>query len=504
MRRWRRPVAVVGGALVALHALPALVAITLASSVRPRLADKEVRQWLVVWGAFTIPLLVWTSVTANFIEGGLLLLQGLLGLSAGIWLRPRRESARLGLLIGLCALAVCGSVLAIYSSRSLVAYDGAKVATRIGATGVYQTLSYDIVDPTQRLPAARRSWLLSGGDGIELRGRVRLADGASGDRSEAASTLLTLDWPNRTSSAQLRITPGPNWTPFRLQVQQAISDPFVILRVYTSPSTRIAVAGLQLAVIGGPPAKVPPPTRQSLQLQDPVTLAHVALAMAAALMVVVGGPGGVAVVAITMAMIGWVTGTRAVFVALALLLLVPLARRFTRRGLTMAAVAVVLLMLGALLVQQGRATALLGAVPRTEVWATALRALAMYPVTGLQGAGVEFAEFAAANGIERPVLHAHNFWLEFAGRYGVFGVIASLSLGIGLLFIAVRRGGLVGFIALTPLLVLNMVDATLLQGQVLVAVTLTINLLAEPSRDDVGPAARLSVADPQSSSWRSN
>src|SRR5690606_37701728 len=221
-----------------------------------------------------------------------------------------------------------------------------------------------------------------------------------------------------------------------------------------------------------------------------------ALAMAAALMVVARGPGAGAVIAIAAAIIGWVTGTRAVFVALALLLLAPLARRFTRRGLTMAAVAVVLLMLAALLVQQGRATALLGAVPRTEVWATALRALALYPVTGLQGAGVEFVEFAAAHGLERPVLHAHNVWLEFAGRYGVFGVISSLSLGIGLLFIAVRRGGLVGFIALTPLLVLNMVDATLLQGQVLVAVTLTMNLLTEPSRYDVGPAARITTPDP--------
>lgn len=493
MRTWRAPATAAGGVLATLHALPGLLVLSLASGGRRDRRRREIRQWRIVWAAFTLPLLLWTLVTANWLEGGLLVLQGALGLTAGALLWPDRRPLRFGLMLGLWGMALAGVVAALYSPRSLTAYEGSRVVTRLDWSGVQQRVVAPITPATalEREPAARRSWLLSGGEGLSLTGRIRAVDDASSSNPEV---LVTLDWPDRAVGAQTRVSAGPGWTSFVLDVPEGVVDPFVIMRLYVPAGTAIDVAGLRLTVSEGGPARAPPATRQALHLGHPVTFAHVAVAVATVLMLLVRGLGGALLVALPTATIAWASGTRAAFVALAVLFIVPLLRRSSRRVAAGAIVAVAVLASGALLVQRERAAALLEAVPRNEVWATAVRAFAEHPIVGLRGNDIEFETFANASSGARLVSHAHNLWLEHAADHGIFGLVASLSLGIGLLTIAARRGGLLGVASLAPLLVLNLVDATLLHGQVLIAVTLTLNLLTTQGKDGTRAASLPPVA----------
>src|SRR5690606_41417229 len=68
---------------------------------------------------------------------------------------------------------------------------------------------------------------------------------------------------DRAVGAQTRVSAGPGWTSFVLDVPEGVVDPFVIMRLYVPAGTAIDVAGLRLTVSEGGPARAPPATRRS-------------------------------------------------------------------------------------------------------------------------------------------------------------------------------------------------------------------------------------------------
>jgi hypothetical protein len=618
MRR-ERTLRLASAALIPFHVAPALLLAALAGPFTRRAYGGALAAWLPTWAGFALPLLVWALLSGRWLEGALLLGQAALGLAAGAFMRGPARPVRVGLLAALCALALAGAAGAWLGPRSFRAYEGHRVATRLGPAGIYQRVS----GGGEGQPSASRSWLLSGAAPLRLEARVRLAgddpswlwstrgpaavtrgsepgaahavlgDGGevlrfadpyllagsdevrgavtwsaagaaeacvtvslrTGDRvlgrsareclapgagprttslvapavRAAApvelvvsgtgelnldggtvevkgavwrsvgplgpgSVLLTLDWPGRTEPARARFTPGADWTDVAIAVPTPVDAPFVIARVHLPPGAAVDLAGVRLSATEGPDPSPPPPTRQGLFFGGPVTLSHVAVALATGLVAGGAGPRALLVGAASLGVIGLTSASRGALLAVGAWVVLLLGSRRPRR-LLLAAVVALAAGLTAYLVQLGREPDLASAVPRTQIWTTALAAVRDHPVLGLTGAGETFEAYAAERGAPRSVAHAHDLWLDLASRYGVLGGLAALALVVGLVRSAWRRAGARGAIVLLPVLALNVIDSTLLQGPVLVATVLAVNLLGEARAGEDGAPAQPASRD---------
>jgi hypothetical protein len=111
---------------------------------------------------------------------------------------------------------------------------------------------------------------------------------------------------------------------------------------------------------------------------------------------------------------------------------------------------------------------------RPEIWAVAWQALLVHPL-GLGEGG-----FALWFNYVRPeaagmILHAHNFWLELAVRYGWMGLISALVFTGGLLVLGWRWGGFRGLALVVSVLLMNVFDYTLFFPGVAYPLYLSLN-----------------------------
>ncbi|MCA9837952.1 MAG: O-antigen ligase family protein [Trueperaceae bacterium] len=115
-------------------------------------------------------------------------------------------------------------------------------------------------------------------------------------------------------------------------------------------------------------------------------------------------------------------------------------------------------------------------VSRFDTWGTAWDAFLEHPLTGLPLK--DFSSYFASEHPDLPAtFHAHNFWLDWSFRFGVFGLLASLILSAYLVFAFWKLGRWAGIIVILSFLVLQLLDVTLVYSGVLLCLSLTFNLL---------------------------
>lgn len=434
-----------------------------------------VRPWLTLWSLFAAPLIVWSLIAGHYAAGLELLLQALFGAACGIVLLATAAHPRLRwwLFAGIASMVIAASISSYYTPRLLSSYENALVATRLSTHGVVQR-----VRSTEAGAVAHRSWLVTNRQGYILLGQLRVPSQALDNPS---SLTVVLDWPGRTVRAQTSIVPTGAWTPFEIDVSGSeIGDSaFLIMRVFSDSAGTFEAKGVVLRSVAGPPPRIPRATRLELFAGDPVLLAHLAVAMATALLATTGtslvGLGGV----VGVALIAWFAQSRGALATIAIWsLLVPLTSSWGNKKKAIAAVAVVAAALGAgILIQSSRLDALQSASPRLSIWGLALEAFTSFPILGLQGEGIATLDYFKGTSLPN-VTHAHNFILQSAMSYGIFGALSATILLGGLLALAYRYGHVLGLVLLLPIVILNVFDSTLLNASILVATTLAINILA--------------------------
>jgi len=293
------------------------------------------------------------------------------------------------------------------------------------------------------------------------------------------------------TSAQTTVVPTRDWTPFEVRVSEdeIANPPFLITRLYSGSPGTIEIRSLRLRSLAGPSPRTPRPARQELLSGNPVLLAHVAVALATALLAIAGLSAAGLIGILSTIFVALAAGSRGALAVVSLWSLLVLLSPTGRRTWKIAAVLIIVgLGLGAaLLAQDNRSEALEAAPSRVSIWGLALNAFQTHPLFGLEGAGARTADYfqqrtsSAAN-------HAHNLVLQYAASYGVFGALAALLVLLGILALAYRYGGSRGLVILLPLAALNMVDATLFDARILVGTSFAINALAfahsRPRRDD--------------------
>jgi O-Antigen ligase len=117
---------------------------------------------------------------------------------------------------------------------------------------------------------------------------------------------------------------------------------------------------------------------------------------------------------------------------------------------------------------------------RPEIWATAWLALLVHPL-GLGEGG-----FALWFNHVRPeaagmILHAHNFWLELAVRYGWMGLFSAFVFTSGLVAVGWRWGGFRGLALVISVLLMNVFDYTLFFPGVAYPLYLSLNAFRQVS-----------------------
>lgn len=110
------------------------------------------------------------------------------------------------------------------------------------------------------------------------------------------------------------------------------------------------------------------------------------------------------------------------------------------------------------------------AVVRWEVWNISLLALREHVWFGL---GDKLDVYLSNNGII-GISHAHNFFLDQAVRFGVAGLVSSLWLCSGLLYLAAKRSGTIGLLAVGLVVFMNFIDTSLFYVGVFLPVILTL------------------------------
>jgi len=281
--------------------------------------------------------------------------------------------------------------------------------------------------------------------------------------------------------------PTPEWQRHSLEVHKGMGhgDDRITASLYTAQGLTLETRGVALTGPSGvPAAPAPSSTRQTILFGDPNLAGHTLAALGLALLSVTRslpvGLGGALLTFVGVAL----TGSRAAWLGVAvglpwLLLLVPRRKRwlFTALGLG-AFVGLVFWEAGA-----ARLFSIREVTARTDIWGAAWRVVQGSPLRGL---GEEsFAAYWARLYGGEAVQHAHNFWLELAAAYGVFGLAAALLLTAGLAVLAWRWGGHRGLALVAAVLVMNVFDTTLLYGGVLFPLVLALGALRkEPARGE--------------------
>jgi hypothetical protein len=139
-------------------------------------------------------------------------------------------------------------------------------------------------------------------------------------------------------------------------------------------------------------------------------------------------------------------------------------------------------------------------VTRAEIWHTAIAAWRSAPGLGVHDTALEAAWHRERPGDSRSApVHAHNFWLEYAQRYGTPGLVAALWLSLGLVFVAWRRRRWLGLSVVVPVLVMNVLDFTITTPGVLAPMVIGLNALrnlsSEPPAHHRSPPLSRQVRD---------
>lgn len=477
-------------ALIGWSGIAAVLTATAGKALGTTLSIQGGRRWGIAWSLFLMPMVVWCVITASYTLAVQMVGQAAFGIAAGIAFfgvsaRPRLAWWLIG---GLASLLLVASAGAYLSSRLLQPYDDATIQTRLTAHGVAQ-----LITSSQQGPVAHRSWLHAGGAGYRLSGYVRAGRNAA---SAPDGITITLDWPGRGTAAQARLVPSSNWTVFEVQANQSeIDNPeFLIARLYSSSAGTFEIRSLRLDALSGPAARTPRPSRQELLSGHPVLLAHLAVTLGAAILAI-SGPSAVGLLGTLLALlVALAAGSRGALAVMAIWsLLVPLATTWSKPKKLSVVIAITAIALGAgLATQEVRSAALESAPPRTRIWKTAWTAFMDHPVLGLEGDGINTIDYFQAQTSTR-VSHAHNLVLHFAASYGIFGALAAALLLIAILALAIRNRGTSGVVIILPIIVLNMIDATLFDARILVATVFAISAL---QRDQMSATLTSSHPEP--------
>ena len=117
-------------------------------------------------------------------------------------------------------------------------------------------------------------------------------------------------------------------------------------------------------------------------------------------------------------------------------------------------------------------------ISRPTIWQGAWSAFMDYPVTGLPKQDFQ-SYFRTHYPQASLVSHAHNFWLDFAAKHGIFGLIASLYLSFFVTLFAWQQGKVLGLILISAIWTLQIFDVSFLHSGVLLSLIFGFNLLSQ-------------------------
>ena len=114
------------------------------------------------------------------------------------------------------------------------------------------------------------------------------------------------------------------------------------------------------------------------------------------------------------------------------------------------------------------------AFSRPAIWQVAWNAFLDHPLTGLPNQ--DFLSYFQMHHPEAPIVaHAHNFWLDFAAKYGILGLVSSLILTFYISLFAWQQARWHGLLFVTAFWALQVFDYTLLFSGVLFLLILGLN-----------------------------
>jgi hypothetical protein len=290
-------------------------------------------------------------------------------------------------------------------------------------------------------------------------------------------------------------------TPHRIEVSVPASATRVILKAHpagTEEGGDVRTRVTSLVVLDGDgrrrPATLPPDVwsrRQKLLSDHPNTAGHAAAAAGVAAFSTMAAPSALAAIAVAAVATVWATGSRAALGGLVLGIAVLVAtrrqdsaaRRLAWVGASLVLVAVLVFAAGGRLSSVDDETVRV----RTAIWQVSGQAFLDRPWTGMTPFE-RSARYRSSTAIPAgdSVGHAHNLGLELASLRGVFGVLVTAWVAIGLVGLAWRWAGVRGLAVLLPAAMGQLVDVTLFSSGVLVPIILAL----EVARRRSAPAAR--------------
>ncbi len=298
---------------------------------------------------------------------------------------------------------------------------------------------------------------------------------------------IGLIWADKPAgpSPEFRFLPSSEWQTYTFSYSDAqlLSKERLLTYLDLEPSLAVEVKNVVIQSLTPgtiQPIALPRVIRQTL-FSPHANLAGHMIAVVTLSYFVLGQSIGLGTVALIVSVASiWLTGSRTAFLAILLafmLLLYFMAKR--RRWLIYSICAVMLAgsigffglsRLGRLIEFDNEAT------PRPEIWRLAWQVFRENPLTGLSSE--EFRGYALERGVgveAGGVTHAHNFLLYLASTYGIFGLIASLWLTGGLLWLAWNWGRWRALAFIVPIFFMNIFDVSLFYIGVILPLCLVLN-----------------------------
>jgi hypothetical protein len=119
-------------------------------------------------------------------------------------------------------------------------------------------------------------------------------------------------------------------------------------------------------------------------------------------------------------------------------------------------------------------------ITRPEIWGVAWQAIVASPLggVGIDGFDNHWSRFNEGGGRE-IISHAHNLWLALGSSFGLIGLLSSLWLTFGILYLAWYWGRWWGTALVVPILVMNVFDYTFFYSGVLFPLIFALNVMRE-------------------------
>lgn len=451
------------------------------------------RHWLVLWGGYSLPLLIVDAASGRWPHMPFVLLQAGIGIAAGWVFVANGKSVRVGFLAALVTLAVL-AVLEGAAYRQVWKSPGENPRTSIEPSLL---VGIDKVSE----PSTYRLWRRSlPGDTVEITFTARSKSPHHAATAYQASIAVDrVDRDSLLGSDRRRFVVTETWEEYAFLFSDKALSTLSDLRttLHLQAGTSLEMRNLRLKDVASGERIVPvnPFPRQQLWYGHPNLLAHAVAVGGMALAVLPGAllvSGlGLAFAFVVVLLAGSRSGLAALAVAAAALVAFR-ARELNSRLLRAAAIAVAL---GASLVIayafiEGESRVAQGQTPRALIAATAMDAVLAAPWLGLGSEHLAFTDYwVARNGAEvQPVHHAHNWWLQNGVTHGFPGLLAGLWFTAWLTAIAWRSGRWRGLVLIACLGALQIVDSTLLSLGVIVPATFILNTLDREARLAEGAA----------------